>query len=82
MEFLESLDNGSCINVSGHYYLLTQDRKLSGNRLCISLKDGSQRWFEPSKLVEIIDIFTLDKDSNILAIRPREKQNANDNNDT
>ena len=82
MEFLESLANGTCINVSGQYYVLTQDRKHNGYRLCISLKDGSQRWFDPSKLVEIIDIFTLDKDSNILAIKPREKTNENNDSTT
>jgi len=77
MQFIESLDNGTCVNISGSYFIVTSDRKSNGNRMCVSLNSGSIRWIDPSTMVEPIDIFTFDSESNILAIRPREKTNEN-----
>lgn len=77
MDYIESLENGQCIAVSSGYYIVTSDYKTNGNRMCVSLKDGSIRWFDASLLVDAIDIFTFDKDTNIVAIKQREKLNEN-----
>lgn len=73
MQYLEDIENGSCVLLDKEYFVVTSDFKSNGNRLLISLNRGSSRWFGSSTMVELIEIFTFDKDTNILPI----KQNNN-----
>lgn len=70
MQYLEDIENGACVLISGEYFVVTSDFKSSGNRLLISLVNGSPRWFSSSVMVESVDIFTFDKETNILPIKP------------
>lgn len=71
MQYLEELESGSCIFYNSEYFLLTSDFKSNGNRLVISMNNGIPRWLSSSAMVDNIDIFTFDKDTNILPIKQR-----------
>lgn len=73
MKYLEELEIGCCFEINHSYYITTSDFKKDGQKFCIDLKTGYGRWFKPNETVVSIDIFTLDKDSNILAIKERKK---------
>lgn len=74
MEYIEETEKGSCVAISGVYFVLTSDFKSNGQRMVVSLNDGSCRWINPSVMVENIDIFTFDKDTNILPIRQKKNE--------
>ena len=74
MKYLEEMDIGECFLYSNSYWIVTCDFKRNNERLCINLKSGIPKWQKPNIEVDEIDIFTFDKDSNIIAIKPREKE--------
>jgi hypothetical protein len=74
MKYLEELETGDCFQLNNCYYIATSDFKRDGSKFCVDLKSGLSRWLKPNETVENIDIFTFDKDSNILAIRERKKE--------
>jgi hypothetical protein len=76
MKYLEELENGDCFELNSEYYIATSDFKKTGSKLCIQLKTGYGRWLKPDETVNTIDIFTFDKDSNIIAIRERAKEQS------
>ena len=76
MKYIEELSFGDCFIVNNSKYILTTDFKNDGKRMCITLHDGSIKWIEENQIVESIDIFILDKDSNILAIKERKKEDV------
>jgi hypothetical protein len=78
MKYLEELGLGDCFSLANNYYVVTSDFKKDGKKLCINLKTGFSNWIKPDETVENIDIFTLDKDSNIIAIKERIKDTSND----
>lgn len=73
MQYLEELAAGDCFECEIGSFIVTTDFKKHGQRLCIDLKTGSSRWLESNHLVEKSDIFRLDKDNNIIAIKERGK---------
>lgn len=76
MKYIEELSIGDCFAISSSNFIITTDFKKNGQRLCVNLKDGSTKWFEPNASVDNIDIFTLDKDNNVIAMKQREKENV------
>lgn len=77
MRYLEEISIGDCFIFNDTYFLVTTDFKKDGSRLCINLNNGYPKWMKPDSSVEIIDIFTFDKDNNILAIKERKKEDVN-----
>lgn len=75
-KYIEELNQGDSFVVDACIYTLTTDYKKDGKRLAFSLKDGSCRWFEGSCMVENIQLYTMDKDNNIIPIKPTEKKDA------
>lgn len=73
MKYLEELNFGDCFQLNNHYYILSSDIKSNGDRMCLSLKNGFCNWMGGNNIVDLIDIFTLDKDTNIIAIKERSK---------
>jgi hypothetical protein len=73
MQYLEELIPGDCFESEIGSFIVTTDFKKDGNRLCINLKTGISRWLESNYLVEKLDIFKLDKENNIIAIKERTK---------
>lgn len=81
MKYLEELNSGDCFEYNNDYYVLSCDFKNNGNRMCLSLKNGFSNWFGADSIVNLTDIFTLDKDSNIIALKERAKDdNTKDTN--
>ena len=73
MKYIEELISGDCFLLNEEYFILTSDFKSDGQRYSVSLKTGLNRWLKSDNMVEQIDIFTLDKHNNILAIKERQK---------
>jgi len=77
MKYIEELLIGDCYQYNGKQYIITTDYKQNGSRLCVSLIDGSTHWVSSDTMIDPIDIFTVDQDSNIIAIKERTKDVAN-----
>lgn len=78
MKYLEELNCGECFELSNNYFILTHDFKKNGDKLCIKLNTGSNHWIKPDSIVKASDIFIMDKDNNIIAIKERSKENVSD----
>ena len=76
IKYIEELNIGDCFTTSDGGYILTTDFKSNGYRLAISLKTGQSKWISGDTIVTIIDIFTLDKDNNIVAFKERKKEDV------
>lgn len=76
MKYLEELNNGECFEFQNNYFIITHDFKKNGDRNCIKLNDGSNNWLKSDAIVKIADIFTMDKDNNIIAIKERVKEDV------
>lgn len=74
MKYIEELLPGSCFVKNKQVFIVTTDHKNNGQKLCINLKDGSSRWLGGDVIVDSADIFTLDKENNLIAIKEREKE--------
>lgn len=81
MKYIEELLIGDCYQHGGKPYIITTDYKKNGSRLCICLVDGTTHWIASDLIIDPIDIFTVDKDSNIIAIKERTKDAINKNTD-
>lgn len=77
MKYIELANSGNCINHNNCYYIVTSDFKKNGQRLCISITDGSSRWLEPNTMIEIIQLFYTDKDNNIVPFIETKKDDIN-----
>jgi hypothetical protein len=73
MKYIEELRSGNCFLHKDNYYIITIDFKSDNKRLCYNLKNGQPLWFEADSIVEDIQLYTIDKDNNILPIIKTEK---------
>lgn len=76
MKYLEELETGDSFELNGDYYIVTTDFKKNGQKLCIDLKTGFGQWLKPEDSIETIDLFTFDKDSNMMPIKERKKEQS------
>lgn len=77
MKYLEELFPGDSFKLQDQTYILTSDFKKKGDRYCIDLNNGSSRWILGNTIVEMCPVYTLDKDNNIIAIKPTPKNETN-----
>ena len=73
-KFIEELDSGDCFVDNDSYFIVTSDFKKNGSRLAISLMNGSAKWFGASDMIEPIDIYTMNKESLIVAIKNKKNE--------
>lgn len=78
MKYTEELSIGDCFILNNQFFISTNDFKKNGDRYCVNLSTGCGNWISPDAEVSCIDIFTLDKDNNIIAIKERKKDQGND----
>jgi hypothetical protein len=78
MKYIEEISIGDCFILENNKYILTTDFKKSGQRMCVNLTDGSIKWIEGNIVIDQIDIFMVDKETNIIAIKERKKTNDMD----
>jgi len=81
MKYLEEISTGECFTLAGKYFILTADFKRNGDKLAVCLSDGLSKWVKSNDMIDPIDIFTLDKDNNIIAMKERIKDVANSTTD-
>lgn len=77
MKYLEEIDSGNCFIYNGSYFIVTTDFKKNGDKLVVCLSNGQSHWMKPNNMVNVIDVFTIDKDNNIIAIKERSKDANN-----
>jgi len=75
-KFIEELNYGDAFICNDLCYILTTDYKKNNDRLCLSLIDGGLRWFKPNEIVEGTNLYTMDRDNNIIAIKESKKENV------
>jgi hypothetical protein len=73
MKYLEELDPGDCFDLEDSTYVLSSDYKKNGDRNCISLNTGFNKWISSDSIVDICPVYKLDEENNIVAIKPTEK---------
>jgi hypothetical protein len=76
MKYIEEIQYGDCFNYENKYFILTTDFKKNGDKLAVCLSDGTSKWIKSNDIIQLIDVYTLDKDNNIIAIKEREKNAA------
>lgn len=76
MKYIEELKHGDCFEFEDSIYVKSLDYKKNGDCNCISLKNGSSKWFRSNEIVSATNVYTLDKENNIIAIKPTEKNDV------
>lgn len=76
MKYIEELSYGSTFSYDDKLYLLTCDHKANGFRLCYSLTEGLPQWIEPTTIVELTPIYTLDSSNNIVPVKESKKDES------
>lgn len=74
MKYLEELQPSDCFTNGGEVFIVSTDFKRSGDKICISIKNGSVRSFAADLIVEQTHLYLLDADNNIIPIKPIEKE--------
>jgi len=75
--YLESLNNGDAFSLENNFFIVSCDFKKDGSRLCVCAKTGNTRWYASNTIVNSIQLYTLDKDNNIIALKESKKQDDN-----
>ena len=76
MYYLEQLKFGDCFEYKNEKFILTQDFDNNNKYKCVCLKGGNVRWFESNSMINQIEIYTLDNENNICAIKQRDKETS------
>lgn len=77
MKYLEELSVGESFQLNNEIFILTSDFKKNGEKSCVNLSNGLFRWITSNTIVEICPTYILDKDNNIIAIKPTVKNESN-----
>ena len=77
--YIEELDNGESFVLDNSNFIVSCDYKSNGNRLCIDLKNGSSRWLAGNTIIDKVQLFTLDKENNLIAIKETPKDDHSKN---
>jgi len=72
--YLEDLNIGDSFLIDEYVYIVSCDFKKEGSRLCLCVNTGNTRWYPGNTIVKKTQLFILDKDNNIIAIRESKKQ--------
>lgn len=73
MKYLEELSFGDCFQYENLHYVLSRDFKSNGKKMCLCLETGFSHWFNGDLMINVTDLFTMDKNNNIIAIKERSK---------
>jgi hypothetical protein len=79
MKYLEELSFGDCFSYNNGYYVMSSDFKQNGKKSCLSLETGFTHWFNGDIIVNITELYILDQNSNIIAIKQRSKNDNTQN---
>jgi len=79
MKYIEEIEPGQSFFYQDNYFLMTADFKKNGDRLSISLANGTSRWMGASETVDLVVLYTIDEDSNFKHIREEDSNDTNKN---
>lgn len=68
MKYIEELKAGDCFKEQENYYIVTCDFTKK-TRFCISLVNGTPRWFSNETIINNINIYTLDENNHTIPIK-------------
>ena len=71
MKYIEELEFGDCFVYKNELFVLTNDFDSNNKHKCISIQDGSSRWFNKDSTIEQQEIYTLDNENNISPVKIR-----------
>lgn len=74
MKYIEELSVGECFLYKNTVYILTTDFKNNGDKRCVNLSDGSNKWLSSQEIVNTTQIYTLDNNNNIIPVKPTAKE--------
>jgi hypothetical protein len=72
-KYIEELNSGECFKFQDQYWICGSDFKKDGSRSVLSLITGFCRWFGSDEIVTPVQVYTMDKDNNIIAIKETKK---------
>jgi hypothetical protein len=67
-QYIEELNIGNTFVYKNATYIMTQDFRKNGDRLCVNLLDGSARWIGSTQIVEETQIYRMDSDNNFMPL--------------
>jgi hypothetical protein len=78
-KYIEEIQPGQAFSILGaesdrkisdrDLYILSCDFKSNGQRMCINLVNGTSRWLESTCVVDQVELYTMDKENCIIAVR-------------
>lgn len=71
MKYIEELEFGDCFFYKNELFILTNDFGSNSKHKCISIQDGSSRWFKEDSTVQQQEIYILDNENNISPVKIR-----------
>ena len=72
-KYIEELNPGDSFTHLEEKYLLSYNFKKNGDRSAINLRNGQSQWFISNQIIDVIQLYYLDKDNNIIAIKEVKK---------
>jgi hypothetical protein len=66
--YIEEIPSGRTFIYSNELFLITQDSKKDGSRLCFSMKNGNARWLKPNLVVKTTSLYFINQDNNFLPV--------------
>lgn len=82
MKYIEEISPGDCFLYQEHSYFLSSDFKNNGQRLAYSMTNGFPKWFKNNDIVDIMPVYRLDDNSNIIPLKETKKDEHNFSKDT
>jgi hypothetical protein len=76
-KFLEEIDNGDLFILNNKKFLLSSDFRKNGDKLCIEIGTGNSKWLKPNSHIELLDLYSIDKNNNFMPIKERKSDVSN-----
>jgi hypothetical protein len=81
MKFLEELSPGECFEFEKNFFILTKDYKTNKQQeklsACVDIKDGNSRWISGGAIIDLVPLYTIDLENNIIPIKESKKSDEN-----
>jgi hypothetical protein len=83
MKFLEEIESGSLFIWNNSRFILTSDYKeykdKKSTKMSVNIDTGNIQWIISDAMVEELDLYYRDKDSNIIALKERKNEYSEKN---
>lgn len=72
MKYIEEIDFGDLFSYNDKKYILSCDfkkHKNSKKHMCVSILDGSIKWFESDTIIDVVVLYHRDNEGNIFLLK-------------